>query len=205
LVGADGPTHHGTFDLSYLRYIPGITIMAPKDEAELRNMLFTASNQNGGPIVIRYPRGSALGVEVKDEFENLTIGKAEKLNEGNDVAILAIGSMVDYSISALKILSENGINASLFNMRFVKPLDGELLNNIAKNFKKIVTVEENSLIGGFGTGVLEYLSDNNFKNDVLRLGIPDKFIDHGTQVELHKILEIDVDGIVNKITQFVKQ
>lgn len=204
LVGADGPTHHGSFDLSYLRYIPGIVIMAPKDEAELRNMIFTATNHEGGPIVLRYPRGSALGVEVKEGFENIEIGKAEKLNNGDDVVILAVGSMVEYSKNAVEELKAKGINAALVNMRFVKPLDTDLLDEIAKKYDKIITVEENSLIGGFGTGVIEYFNEKNYKNDVLRIGIPDKFIDHGTQAELHEILEIDTAGIVKRISKFIE-
>ncbi len=203
LVGADGPTHHGSFDLSYLRYIPGIVIMAPKDEAELRNMLFTATSYKGGPIVLRYPRGSALGVEVKEGFEALEIGKAEKLTEGKDVAILAVGSMVEYSKKAIEILQQSGINASLYNMRFIKPLDTEMLDDIAKNYNKVITVEENSLVSGFGTGVLEYFNEKNYKNDVLRLGLPDKFVDHGTQAELHGLLGIDPEGIAKSINQFI--
>ncbi|MCB9217902.1 MAG: 1-deoxy-D-xylulose-5-phosphate synthase [Ignavibacteriales bacterium] len=205
LVGADGPTHHGSFDLSYLRYIPNIVIMAPKDEAELRNMLFTATKYEGGPIVLRYPRGSALGVEVKEEFENLEIGKSETLVEGNDVAILAVGSMVEYSIRAVESLKQAGINAGLFNMRFIKPLDTELLDTIAKNYKKVITIEENSVVSGFGSGVLEYFNDKNYKNDLLRIGLPDKFIDHGTQAELHKILKMDVEGIVERTIQFLSK
>ncbi|MCW8848557.1 MAG: 1-deoxy-D-xylulose-5-phosphate synthase, partial [Melioribacteraceae bacterium] len=203
LVGADGPTHHGSFDLSYLRFIPDIIIMAPKDEAELRNMLYTATEYKGGPVALRYPRGSALGVEVKEGFELIEIGKSEKLIDGEDVAILAVGSMVEYSQKVVKKLISVGINPALFNMRFIKPLDTSELDNIAKKFDKIVTIEENALVGGFGSGILEYFSDNNYKNEILRIGLPDKFIDHGTQAELHNILEIDPEGITSKITRFV--
>ncbi len=205
LVGADGPTHHGSFDLSYLRYIPGIVIMAPKDEAELRNMLSTAVDYKKGPVVIRYPRGSALGVEVKDGFDNLEIGKSEQLTKGNDAAILAVGSMVDYSIKALEKLKADGLNVSLFNMRFVKPLDEEALDSIAQKYNKIVTIEENAVVGGFGTGVIEYFNQKNYKNDVLRIGLPDEFIDHGTQAELHNLLKIDPDGISARVQEFVKK
>ncbi|MCB0748691.1 MAG: 1-deoxy-D-xylulose-5-phosphate synthase [Ignavibacteriae bacterium] len=203
LVGADGPTHHGTFDLSYLRYIPGIVIMAPKDEAELRNMLYTSIQYNNGPIAIRYPRGSALGVEVKEGFEELQIGKGELINDGEEIAILAIGSMVDYSIKAIAKLKTENINAALYNMRFIKPLDTEMLDKIANTYKKIITIEENSIVGGFGSAVLEYFNSMNYKNDIKILGIPDKFIDHGTQAELHKILEIDPDGIAKKVRDFI--
>ncbi len=205
LVGADGPTHHGTFDLSYLRFIPGIVIMAPKDEAELRNMIYTATEYDEGPIAIRYPRGSALGVELKEGFEKYEIGKAEKINDGEDIAILAIGSMVEYSRITVEKLKEKGIKASLINMRFIKPLDTSMLEEVAQKFDKIVTIEENALIGGFGSGVLEYFNEKNYKNDILRLGLPDKFIDHGTQAELHEILGIDPTGIVENIIKFLSK
>lgn len=205
LVGADGPTHHGSFDLSYLRYIPGIVIMTPKDEAELRNMLHTAVSYKDGPIVVRYPRGSALGVEVKDGFDSLEIGKAEKINDGENIALLAVGSMVNYSIKAIEILKSENINAALYNMRFIKPLDKTMLDEIAKKYDKVVTLEENSLVGGFGSGVLEYFNSKNYKNDLLCLGLPDKFIDHGTQAELHHILGIDTEGIVANIKTFLNK
>ncbi|MBK7981632.1 MAG: 1-deoxy-D-xylulose-5-phosphate synthase [Ignavibacteriae bacterium] len=204
LVGADGPTHHGTFDLSFLRYIPGIVIMAPKDEAELRNMLYTAVQNKIGPIAIRYPRGSALGVEVKPGFDELKIGKAEIINDGNDIAILAVGSMVNYAEKVVQQLKGKNISAALFNMRFIKPLDTELLNEVTQKFKKIVTLEENSIVGGFGSAVLEYFNQMNYKNDVKLIGIPDKFIDHGTQQELHKIIGIDPDGISEIVQNFLE-
>lgn len=206
LVGADGPTHHGAFDLSYLRYIPGITVMAPKDEAELRDMVYTAANtKQGGPIVIRYPRGSALGVELSEAFDYLPIGKSEVIKEGNDIAFLAVGKMVEYASQAVVILKEeDDIDVELVNMRFIKPLDENRLDNIAKRFDKIVTLEENALIGGFGSGILEYFSEKNYKNDILRIGLPDRFIDHGTQAELHNMLDIDAAGIVKRTRIFLQ-
>jgi 1-deoxy-D-xylulose-5-phosphate synthase len=204
LVGADGPTHHGTFDLAYLRLIPGMVVMAPKDEAELRNMVYTAVEHCQGPVAVRYPRGSVLGVKLEDGFRKIEIGKSEKLSDGEDVAILAVGSMVNYAQKASDILKENGITCELINMRFIKPLDGKRLDEIAAKHDKIVTLEENNLPGGFGSAVLEYLNDNNFKNDILRIGLPDKFIDHGTQTQLHKQIEIDPEGIAERITSFYK-
>lgn len=203
LVGADGPTHHGSFDISYLRFIPGMVLMAPKDEAELRDMLYTAVNYKKGPIALRYPRGSALGVPIKEGFENLEIGKAEIISEGEDVVFLAYGSMVNYAVKAASILKEENISAKVVNMRFAKPLDTELLDNIASKYDKIITLEENSIIGGLGSAILEYFSDKNYKNDVLRIGLPDAFVDHGTQEELHKILEIDPEGIKQKTLSFI--
>jgi 1-deoxy-D-xylulose-5-phosphate synthase len=204
LVGADGPTHHGAFDVSYLRFIPGMVIMAPKDEAELRNMLYTAVEYKDGPIALRFPRGSALGVEIKPGFEKIEIGKSETLKSGGDVAMLAFGSMVNYALIAAEKLEAQGIHTEVVNMRFAKPLDTDLLDDIANRFKKIVTLEENSVIGGFGSGVSEYFMDKNYKNDILRIGLPDKFVDHGTQEELHKMLEIDPEGIVKKIINFIE-
>lgn len=202
LVGADGPTHHGTFDITYLRMMPGMVIMAPKDESELRDMLYTAVKYGKGPIALRYPRGNALGVELKDGFELIEIGKAEKLTDGKDVAILALGSMVDYALKAADRLSLDGINCEVVNMRFAKPLDTNLLDDIAERHSKIITVEENSLPGGFGSAVVEYFIDNNYKNDILRIGLPDHFVDHGTQEELHHLLGIDPVGIAEKVKTF---
>jgi 1-deoxy-D-xylulose-5-phosphate synthase len=202
LVGSDGPTHHGTFDLTYLRMIPGMIIMAPKDEAELRNMLYTAVEHCDGPVAVRYPRGSALGVPLKDEFEIIAIGKSEKLTDGNDVALLALGVMVNYSMKAAAKLEEEGVKCEVINMRFAKPLDTECLDDIANRHTKIVTLEENNLPGGFGSGIIEYFTDKNYKNDILRIGLPDGFVDHGTQQELHHQLGIDPDGIVSKVKVF---
>jgi len=204
LVGADGPTHHGSFDLSFLRLIPNIVIMAPKDESELRNMLYTAVEYKEGPIVLRYPRGNALGVELKESFSPIPIAKSERITSGKDVAFLAVGVMVDYAIKASQKLKEFNIDAEVINMRFIKPLDMKILDEVAKHHKKIITLEENSIVGGFGSGVMEYFYDKNFKNDILRIGLPDTFVDHGTQAELHKLLEIDPDGIVKKTRDFLK-
>lgn len=205
LVGADGPTHHGSFDLSYLRMIPNIKIMSPKDESELRNMLYTAVECMEGPVAIRYPRGSALGVELKSDFTAIEFGKSEKVIDGKDVAILAIGNMVEYSKEAAAKLISEGISAAVNNMRFIKPLDTDQIDEISKKYSKIVTIEENALTGGFGSAVLEYISDMNYKNDILRIGLPDSFVDHGTQSELHRILGIDAEGISERIKNFVKK
>ncbi|MBN1301724.1 MAG: 1-deoxy-D-xylulose-5-phosphate synthase [Melioribacteraceae bacterium] len=202
LVGADGPTHHGTFDLSYLRMIPGMVIMAPKDEAELRNMLYTAVNYNDGPIALRYPRGNALGVELKKDFTTIPIGKAEQIREGTEIAILAVGSMVEYAKEAASMLEKEDIHAAVVNMRFVKPLDEALLDDIHNGFRKIITIEENSLIGGMGSAVLEYFNKKNYKNDIMCIGIPDGFIDHGTQKQLHELIGIDPQTIFERAKSF---
>jgi 1-deoxy-D-xylulose-5-phosphate synthase len=202
LVGADGPTHHGAFDLTYLRLVPGMVLMAPKDESELRDMLYTAVKYDKGPIALRYPRGSALGVPLKNDFDAIEIGKSERLTKGDDVALLAVGSMVDYSIKAAEKLEAEGIHSEVINMRFIKPLDTKILDDIAARHNKIVTLEESTLTGGFGSGVLEYFTEKNYKNDVLRIGLPDRFVDHGTQKELHHLLEMDPEGIVKRVKSF---
>ncbi|MCR4418360.1 MAG: 1-deoxy-D-xylulose-5-phosphate synthase [Ignavibacteria bacterium] len=199
LVGADGPTHHGAFDLTYLRLIPGMVLMAPKDEAELRNMLYTAIEYRKGPIALRYPRGNALGVPIKKEFEKIPIGKGEILRKGNDVALLAIGSMVNYANIAAENLAKDDISCEVVNMRFVKPLDEELLLDIFKRFEKIFVLEENTIIGGLGSAVLEFASKVDAKNDIELVGLPDQFVDHGTQQELHAMLGIDPQGIAAKV------
>lgn len=202
LVGADGPTHHGVFDLTYLRLVPGMVIMAPKDENELRNMLFTATQYKRGPIAMRYPRGNALGVEI-GEFEKIEIGKGEIVREGKDVAILAIGNMVYNSENAAKLLSEKGIDAEVINARFVKPLDRELLFDVFSRFEKIITVEDNTIVGGFGSGVSEFAAQHKFKNDILIHGVPDRFIEQGKPEELHEELKLDAKGISEVVTEFV--
>ncbi|CAN5482943.1 1-deoxy-D-xylulose-5-phosphate synthase [soil metagenome] len=202
LVGADGPTHHGSFDLSYLRLIPGMVLMAPKDENELRNLLYTATLYKKGPIALRYPRGNALGVEIK-EFEKIEIGKGETLRAGTDFAILAVGNMVDSSLKAAEILSSKKIEAEIVNMRFIKPLDRELLYDVTKRFKKIITIEDNTIVGGFGSGISEFLSQNGLKNDLLIHGIPDKFIEHGKPEELYEELKMDPRGIAEICEEFL--
>ena len=201
LVGADGPTHHGTFDLTYMRLIPGMVVMAPKDENELRNMLYTATLYKKGPIALRYPRGNALGVET-GEFTQLEIGKGEIVKEGKDIAILAIGNMVDHSVKAAKLLEEHSINAEVVNMRFVKPLDRELLYDVFNRFKKVITIEDNTIVGGFGSAVAEFMAQHNFKNDLLIHGIPDRFIEHGKPEELYEELKIDAKGIAEVTRDF---
>jgi 1-deoxy-D-xylulose-5-phosphate synthase len=178
VVGEDGPTHHGVFDLSYLAAVPGITIMAPKDEGELRRMLKTALELNG-PVAIRYPRRSGIGVDISGPIVPLEPGRGQLEREGDDVAIVAIGSMVDAARQAAGILSKHDISASVINARFAKPLDEDLLAKAAINHKLLVTVEENALSGGFGEHVLGALARRGIEVDTLSLGLPDGFIEHG--------------------------
>ena len=205
LVGDDGYTHHGVFDYAYLRSMPEMTVMAPKDENELRHMLKTAVDFDG-PISLRYPRGSGVGVDITEPMQTLPIGKAEVLREGQDVSIWAIGSMVQSAAQAAEKLAEQGISAGVVNMRFVKPLDKELLLAQAKEYGKIVTLEEGVLQGGVGSAVLETLNEAQLltKCQVLTLGIPDEFVLHGDKKLLFKDLGLDVDAIVAKTAAFVK-
>jgi 1-deoxy-D-xylulose-5-phosphate synthase len=202
LVGADGPTHHGVFDISFLRIIPGMVIMAPRNEDELRDMLYTAVMYKDGPVAIRYPRGSAVGVPMKEHFELLEVGKSERLRTGTDAALIAIGNMVNYASTAAEELSGLGINCEVIDARFAKPLDYKMLDDIAERFGKVITIEENALQGGFGSSVVEYFSEKSYRSEILRIGLPDHFVDHGTQEELHRILEIDSEGIVARVKKF---
>ncbi len=203
LVGDDGPTHHGVFDLSYLRMIPNMVVMAPKDENELQHMLFTAVKHDG-PAAVRYPRGNGIGVSLDWQFKELEIGKAEVLKEGEDVAIWAIGHHVHTALLAAEELESQGIKAAVINARFVKPLDKPLLKDMAKACKFIVTIEENALMGGFGSAVLEALSEADISGvKVKRLGLPDRFIEHGSQQLLRKQVGLDVDSVVSACKDFL--
>jgi 1-deoxy-D-xylulose-5-phosphate synthase len=195
IVGADGPTHHGSLDLSYLRCIQGVVVMAPKDEQELRNMLYTATLYKKGPIALRYPRGNALGVEIKP-FEQIPIGKGEIIEKGTDAAIIAIGSMVDVANRVRVALAKENFDIEVVNARFVKPLDGELLKDVFARHKKVLTLEDNVITGGFGSAVLEFMNQHRI-NDVELIvhGLPDKFVDHGTPDELYSDLKMDVKGV----------
>ena len=206
LVGDDGYTHHGVFDYAYLRSMPEMTIMAPKDENELRHMLKTAVDYDG-PVSVRYPRGSGVGVEINEPMHSLPIGKAEVLREGKDVCLWAIGSMVQSALQVAAKLAEQGISAGVVNMRFAKPLDKELLLAHAAQYGKIVTLEEGALQGGVGSAVLETLNEAQILQQcrVLTLGIPDEFVLHGDKKLLMKDLGLDVDAIVAKTIAMVKE
>ncbi len=203
VVGSDGRTHQGVFDLSYLRAIPNMVLMAPKDEGELRQMLFTAIQHNG-PIALRYPRGSGYGVPLSEPLKAMQIGTSETLRSGTDVAIVAIGSSVMPACEAAELLAEQNISATVVNARFAKPLDENVLRQLAGDFHHIFTVEENVLIGGFGSGVLEFFEHAGICNvAVHRLGIPDRFVDHATQAQQRRELRIDATGIAEQVRTVV--
>jgi len=202
IVGADGPTHHGLLDIAYLRSYPNIMLMAPKDEAEMRNMLLTAI-EHEGPAALRYPRGNGIGVDISGEPELLEIGKAEILREGSGTAILAYGSMVYPALAASDELEKEGIDATVINARFVKPLDTELILTLAQTNRLIVTVEEAYLAGGFGSAVMELLEMNGMLDSirVVRMGVPDRIITHGDPNLLRAKYGLDADGIYTKVKE----
>jgi len=205
LVGEDGPTHHGVFDLAYLRHLPNMVVMSPKDENELQHMIKTSVEYNG-PSSVRYPRGTGLGVPMDQELKTLELGKAELLRDGNDLVIFALGNMVKPSLDAADRLKADGISAAVVNARFVKPLDEQLILSLAKRTGRVVTVEEHALQGGFGSAVLECLDTNRLAGvKAHRIGLPDKFIEHGAQNILRRKYGLDADGIYASVKEFVEK
>jgi 1-deoxy-D-xylulose-5-phosphate synthase len=200
LVGNDGPTHQGVFDLSYLRCLPNMVIMAPKDENEFRHMLKTAIEYTDGPIAVRYPRDTGIGLEPPEELQCLPIGKGEVVREGKDVALIAIGVMVQNALKAADLLAAEGIEATVVNARFVKPLDGDLIRRVAEKTGAVVTIEDNARMGGFGTGVLEFLSEAGLYDvRTLVLGVPDRFIEHASRAEQLEECGLDPQSIAKRV------
>ena len=200
LVGNDGPTHHGAFDIAYLRCIPNLTIASPLNEMELRNLMFTAQLSGKGTFVIRYPRGCGEGVEWKSTpMTEIPVGKGVELKKGNKVAVLTFGPIGNTALKAVESLDADASAFGVYDMRFVKPLDTELLDKIVKDYSTIVTIEDGALQGGFGSAVLEYISDKGYSIPVKRIGIPDNFVEHGTPAELYNMLGMDFQGIADTI------
>jgi 1-deoxy-D-xylulose-5-phosphate synthase len=196
LVGADGATHHGFFDMAFLRTIPNMVVTAPMDEIELRNLMYTAQlEKNNFPISIRYPRGRGIYTDWQRPFAEIEIGKARQLSEGDDLAILSIGHPGITVASVINKLAKENISVAHYDMRFVAPLDKEVLHTVFKKFSHIITVEDGVLKGGFGSAVVEFMSDMGYNSEVRRLGIPDYFVEHGTQEELYKECGFDAEGI----------
>ena len=195
VAGSDGPTHHGAYDIAYMRCIPNMILSAPMNESELRNLMFTAQSKNNGPFTIRYPRGKGVQVEWETEMEIIEIGKGRMVCEGDEIAILSIGHIGNYVTKAIKKLNKEKIFPSHYDMRFVKPIDQELLHKILKKYKFILTVEDGCVMGGFGSAVLEFMAENNYTNSVQRLGIPDRIVEHGSQDELYRECYYDDEAI----------
>lgn len=202
LVGEDGPTHHGSFDLSYLHAVPGLVIMAPADEQELRDMLYTALYDIKGPVAIRYPRGNGTGVTLRKSFTSLPIGKAQMIRQGEGLALLAIGNMTAKAIAIADILRESGIDASVVNMRFLKPLDTEVIEVLDVKTTHFAVLEENSAIGGLGSAVIDHLNEKGMKQPVLKIALPDDFVTHGHIDDLYREIGFDTPSMTEKIKRF---
>ncbi len=202
LVGEDGPTHHGVFDIAFMRSIPNLVVSAPMDEIDLRNLMYTAQlEETNKPFSIRYPRGCGIKPNWKKPFVKIKIGEGRKLADGNDIAILTIGKSGIFAQRAVKSLAGKNVTAAHYDMRFVKPLDTRLLTEVFKKFDKIVTVEDGVIQGGFGSAVLEFMAANGFSARIKMLGIPDKFIEHGTLDDLYRECNIDTKGIINTVLE----
>ena len=204
LVGDDGATHHGVFDLAFMRAVPNMIVSAPINEEDLRNLMYTAQHRNHGPFSIRYPRGRGVHLDWKKPFKEIPVGKGKIMRKGTDIAILSIGHIGNLVVEAIDNLEKEHISAAHYDMRFVKPLDEELLHKVFKQFKQVITVEDGVISGGFGSAILEFMCDHGYTSRVKRLGVPDRFIDQGTQQELYKECGYDVEGIVETVKTLVK-
>jgi 1-deoxy-D-xylulose-5-phosphate synthase len=205
LVGEDGPTHHGAYDIAFFRCIPNMIISAPMNEQELRNLMYTAQlDSTTLPFVIRYPRGEGVMSEWKKPFEEITIGKGRKLKDGKDIAILTLGHPGNFAAAAIRELRSEGIQPAHFDLRFAKPLDEELLHEALTNYDRIITVEDGTVVGGFGSAVAEFITKHNYKNELKVLGIPDEVIEHGSPKELHKECGYDAQSIADAVREMMK-
>lgn len=203
LVGADGATHHGAYDLAFMRSIPNMTVAAPMNEAELRDLMFTAQQKNMGPFSIRYPRGNGVMLEWKTPMKAIKVGTGRKVTSGNDIAILTIGHPGNFAQEAIDSLKAEGVSVAHYDMRFVKPIDEIMLHEVFSKFKKVITVEDGCLMGGFGSAVIEFMADNNYNAQIVRLGIPDQYIHHGTQKELWADCGFDTKSIVETVEKMM--
>lgn len=203
LVGADGATHHGAYDIAYMRSIPNMIVAAPMNEQELRNMMFTAQAENHGPFSIRYPRGNGVMTNWKTPLKALRIGEGRKVTSGEDIAILTIGHVGNFAQTAIDRLKEEGASVAHYDMRFVKPIDETMLHEVFTKFDKVITIEDGCIMGGFGSAVIEFMADNHYHARVVRLGIPDKYIHHGTPEELHADCGFDASAIAAKVRELL--
>ena len=204
-VGADGATHHGVFDMAYFRCVPNLIVSAPMNEQELRNLMYTAQLPNKGPFSIRYPRGNGVMLDWKTPFTEIEIGKGRTIKVGEQVAVLSIGNTGNFVVEANLDFEKEGLDIAHYDMRFVKPLDTELLHDIFQKFDKVITIEDGCLQGGFGSAVVEFMIDNNYKSEVIRLGIPDEFINHGTQQQLYTECYFDTKSIKESVYKLINR
>lgn len=203
LVGADGATHHGAYDIAYMRSIPNMIVAAPMNEQELRNMMYTAQAENHGPFSIRYPRGNGVMTNWKTPLRAIRVGEGRKVSSGEDIAILTIGHVGNFAQKAIDSLKDSGASVAHYDMRFVKPIDETLLHEVFTKFEKVITIEDGCIMGGFGSAVLEFMADNGYTARVVRLGIPDKYIHHGTPEELHADCGFDAHSIAQKVREML--
>ena len=203
LVGADGATHHGAYDLAYMRCIPNMVVSAPMNEEELRNLMYTAQLENKGPFSIRYPRGNGVMTDWKTPFKEIKVGTGRKVCSGEDIAILSIGHPGNFAQEAITLMKESGISIAHYDLRFVKPLDAVLLHEVFTKFKKVITVEDGCLMGGFGSAIIEFMVDQKYNSEIVRLGIPDEYVHHGTQEELWEDCGFDAKAIVKAVEKML--
>lgn len=205
LVGEDGPTHHGCYDIAYMRCIPNMIVSAPMNEAELRNLMYTAQlDSNELPFVIRYPRGQGVMPEWKSKMTEIRIGTGRKLKEGREIAVLSIGHIGNFAASAIRDIKSEGIDAGHYDMRFVKPIDEDMLHEVFSRYNKVITVEDGTVVGGFGSAVLEFMNAHGYKADVKIMGIPDRLVEHGSPKELYAEIGIDANGIADALREMAK-
>ena len=206
LVGEDGPTHHGAFDLAFLRPIPNLTIASPYDETELRNLMYTAQLPDQGPFIIRYPRGRGILSDWRKPFNPVVIGTGRKIKDGDDIAVLSIGPIGNLAENAIETWEkESGKTAALYDMRFLKPIDTSILKEVAKKYSRIITIENGAVTGGLGTAVVEYMADNGYSPVIRRMGLPDRFIEHGSTPQLLHLCHIDEDAIVSTLSELISE
>jgi len=205
LVGDDGPTHHGCYDIAYMRCIPNMIVSAPMNESELRNLMYTAQlDSTKLPFVIRYPRGEGVMPEWKTEMKEIKIGTGRRLKDGNDIAILSLGHPGNFAAAAIRDLKNDGLSPAHYDMRFAKPLDEQMLHEVFSKFEKIITVEDGTVIGGFGSAILEFMNEHNYKAEIRILGIPDHLVEHGTPKELHRECGYDTQAIKEAVLEMMK-
>jgi 1-deoxy-D-xylulose-5-phosphate synthase len=202
IVGEDGPTHHGAFDLAYLRPVPNLTISSPYDECELRRLMYTAVQPDMGAFVIRYPRGKGALVDWRCPLETVEVGKGRRMRSGDDVAFITIGPLGKVMESVVDEAVKQGVSVAHYDMRFLKPIDTDILREVGEKFKYVVTLEDGCVNGGLGSAVIEYMAENGYTPKVEILGIPDKFIEHGTPEELYRVCGMDKESVLNAILKF---
>jgi len=206
LVGEDGPTHHGAYDIAYMRCIPGMVISAPMNESELRNLMYTAQlDETKDPFVIRYPRGEGVMPEWRTEMKKIEIGTGRKLKDGKDIAILSLGHPGNFAAAAIRDLKQDGLIPAHYDMRFAKPLDETMLHEVFAKYDKIITVEDGTITGGFGSAVAEFMIAHQYSARIKMLGIPDHYIEHGSLKELHKECGYDANGIAAAVRELMKE